>query len=413
MPPDAEARWGRPFRIAAPFTLDVLAPQVAFGSSGAAAVGFAVQDADNPTNSIGYVVWRGAGGTLSRVRQVPSAQQVLALAFDGSAVALLTGSSRAGDPCCGAAAVVRMNRGGAFTGPRILVRALSGATAGQLVPIRHGLTAVVGTERGLWAAQASRGGRFGRTHRLTSEDARPEAIAAAAGASGGAMIAWAQRDRGNPVPGTIYLASGTARSAPSRRRPVITVGAGRRIDEVALAGNTAGRGPSLAWIDSWYDRRGVYHSRVEIADLALPKQVRSFAVLGQIAAGLSFAQDPRGDQLLSWKTCTRAGACTVRAAVRRPGRSFDGPRRLGSIEAGQSPSAALSRNGEGLIAWVHQGHVLAAALAPHRTRFGGAHTVSGTNYAADLTLAFGPGRTALAVWSQGTLAPEVVGSVFG
>jgi hypothetical protein len=37
--------------------------------------------------------------------------------------------------------------------------------------------------------------------------------------------------------------------------------------------------------------------------------------------------------------------------------------------------------------------------------------VSGTYYAADLTLAFGPSGGALAAWTQGTLNTSVMGSV--
>jgi hypothetical protein len=38
--------------------------------------------------------------------------------------------------------------------------------------------------------------------------------------------------------------------------------------------------------------------------------------------------------------------------------------------------------------------------------------VSATNHAADLTLAFSPAGFAMAVWSQGTLAPDVVGALY-
>ncbi len=46
------------------------------------------------------------------------------------------------------------------------------------------------------------------------------------------------------------------------------------------------------------------------------------------------------------------------------------------------------------------------------TRFGAPHTVSATNYATDLQIAFGPARTALATWTQGTLGQAVMGAVY-
>jgi hypothetical protein len=38
--------------------------------------------------------------------------------------------------------------------------------------------------------------------------------------------------------------------------------------------------------------------------------------------------------------------------------------------------------------------------------------VSATKFATDLAVAFGPGRTALASWVQGTLGQAVMGSVY-
>ena len=45
-------------------------------------------------------------------------------------------------------------------------------------------------------------------------------------------------------------------------------------------------------------------------------------------------------------------------------------------------------------------------------RLGDARVVSSTSFAANLALAFGGSGTALAAWTQGTLAPDVVGAVF-
>jgi hypothetical protein len=39
-------------------------------------------------------------------------------------------------------------------------------------------------------------------------------------------------------------------------------------------------------------------------------------------------------------------------------------------------------------------------------------TLSSTTFALDLTVGFGPGRQALAAWTQGTLNPSVVGAAY-
>jgi hypothetical protein len=295
---------------------------------------------------------------------------------------------------------------------------LAGDTEGALLSVSGKLVAAVGTERGVWAAQSSRGGRFGRTRRLSSAGARPESLSAG-GISGGAVIAWTQRDQGNSVPRAIWLSSGTAHRGPSGRRVVEGAPSSHRIDEVAVVGGTGslgkhvrGVGPTLAWVESWYDTRGAYHSQTEEADVANATAVGAFPVAGQIASGLSLVADGRGDQVLAWKTCTRGGVCSVWASVRRRGGGFSGERRLGSIQASESPSAALSGKGQGLVGWIEHGHVLAAELRASARRFSAAHTVSNTHFAYDLTLQFGPSGSALAAWSQGTLAPEVVGATF-
>lgn len=221
--PGALAGWGRPFRISQPFSLDVLPAQVALSPAGAAAVGVTVTDADAAANSTAYAVMRDSSGAVGTVKPVPSAQQVLGLAFAAGGVELLTGSSDPGDACCGSVGVVRMSTGGGFSGGRSLVGGLAGATQGQLIPVSGRLVAAIATERGVWVTQSSRAARFGRVHRLTSPEARPETFSAAPLAAGSAIVAWAQRDKGNSDPRTIYVAVGTARSAPVKRRSTVTV----------------------------------------------------------------------------------------------------------------------------------------------------------------------------------------------
>ena len=83
-----------------------------------------------------------------------------------------------------------------------------------------------------------------------------------------------------------------------------------------------------------------------------------------------------------------------------------------AIDASEVPAAALSIHGNGLVGWVSRGHVLAASLRARSTSFAKPQTVSGTRFASDVVLGFGPNGRAVAAWSQGTLAPEVVGAVY-
>ncbi len=132
---------------------------------------------------------------------------------------------------------------------------------------------------------------------------------------------------------------------------------------------------------------------------------------GTVASGLTLAGDSGGDMLLAWKTCTFSGACAVHGR---------GPHGGARIRLGRAASTRwtppslqwprLAPSGNGLLGWIHSGHVVAAAL-----RHGGLQrntVVSHTNFAADLAIGFGRRGTALAAWSQGTLSPEVVGAAY-
>ena len=72
----------------------------------------------------------------------------------------------------------------------------------------------------------------------------------------------------------------------------------------------------------------------------------------------------------------------------------------------------MAPNGDTLVGWIVSGQVYAAERRPGGGRLGTARTVSSTSFASNLALAFGPSRTALAAWTQGTFAPDVVGAVF-
>jgi hypothetical protein len=340
----------------------------------------------------------------------PGAEQVLSLAWRGRTLELLTGDSPAGQSCCSTAGVVPMTAGGRFGRPRTLVGGLGGATVGKLVVLGRRMLAAIGTERGVWVAQSDGSGRWGQTRRLAGPGAAPEALDATVLQARGAAVAWVGGKSSQVGPRSLVVASGSVTHAPRRARTVITVAPDHGIDELAIAPGPGGA--TAAWIESWYDRRGGYHSEVIAADLAHPRRSTSFAVSGTTASGLALAGDQNGDQVAAWTACTWNDACSVQAAARSAGRPFQRPARLGSIDPFQPAAAAVSSAGHGLLAWIDQGHVLARALRPRATRFSPPVVVSPTNYAANLALTFGPAGAAVAAWSQGTLAPDVVGAMY-
>ena len=116
--------------------------------------------------------------------------------------------------------------------------------------------------------------------------------------------------------------------------------------------------------------------------------------------------------MLAWRSCVSSGSCALRATVRPAGGAFSASQSLGTIDPGQAPAVAVSSQGDALLGWISSGHVLAAERRPSGRRLGTVRTVSSTSFASGLALAFGGAHTALAAWTQGTLAPDVVGAVF-
>ncbi len=395
------AGWSRPFRFAGPVSLDVLPAEIGFSPGGEAAVAFGVQDEDNPSSSRAFATLRSPRGGLGGTRPVPGAREVLDLAFDGQTLELLTGASQSASSCCGSVQVTRL------TGrPRTLVRQLTGATTGRLLTLPgRRLLAVIATAEGVWVAQSSAGDGFAPPHRLTASGSVPQTLAATTLQRGASLVGWTQ---GNAR--SIFVASGSEHQAPHGARAPVTVAAGRRIDELGIA--PAGSRATAAWIESWYDGRGAYHSQAVVADLGSRPRARAFPIAGELASGLSFAGDARGDQVLAWKACDRLGSCTARAVTRAAGRRFGQVATLGAIDASQEPSAAIGPRGDALVGWVDDGRVLAAGHRVRAARFGAPRAVSATNRAADLTIAFGPAGNAVAAWTQGTLAPSVVGAIY-
>jgi hypothetical protein len=406
----AAAGWGRPFRIAGPAKLDVIPAQIAFSGGGTAALGYGVQDEDNSASSNAFAVQRSARGRISAARQIRGAQEVLALAYDGPTLELLIGTSPKTDPCCSTVSVVRSAKGG-FGSPQRLLGGLAGATVGRRVALPSGVLAAFATEHGVWVAQCSGAKRFGPTHRLTAPSALPESLDATSLPGGNSLVIWTARpNRAAAGPTRIFAARGTPNAAPRGAATVAGVPSGHRIDEIAVAPGAAA--PTVAWIDSWFDSAGVYHSQVVASDLRRAQRRAVLSGPDALAAGLSLAGDSSGDEAVAWNECTVDGGCAVRAVLRPAGKAFSATAVLPAIDASQAPALAVSSRAGTVLAWVQQGHVLAVQAARGATRFGPAQLVSATNYAADLTVAFGAGRQALAAWTQGTLNQSLMGAVF-
>jgi hypothetical protein len=415
--PAAQAGWGPRFQLAAPGGLDTIPAQVAFSAAGAAAASFGVTDLDNPAVSNAFVTLRSPGGAVGTPLHVPGAQQILSLTFDGSSVELLTGTSPAGLACCSAAQAVQLTNRGRFMRARTLVSGLVGDSLGQLVTLAGGrMVAAIASGNGVWAAQSVNGNRFAAAHRLTAAQGPPESLAATSLGSDKSVLAWTAAPAPRALAQSIFIATDTKLSGPRRARVALTVPAGHRIDQLGLAANSSI--PTVAWIESWFDRRGGYHSEARVADLTTRPLVRTLSRADQVVSGLAFAADAVGDQAVAWKVCPTLGSCTLQAALRRPGASFAAPASLGPIDPSQTPALAVGPSGQVLLGWVRLGHPVVAVSPPvpaasHRSaRLGAPRVLSATLYAADLTLAFGPAREAIAVWTQGTLAPSVVGDAY-
>jgi hypothetical protein len=411
--PAAQAGWGRPFQFAAPGSLDYLPPQLAFSAAGSAAAAFGVEDVDTPGVSQAYLTSRSPSGVVGRPRTISGAQQILAQAFDGAALQLLTGTSPQGQTCCSTAQAIQLSARGHLGGPRTLVRGLTGATLGRLLTLADGqMLAAVATERGVWVVQSVRANRFGVQHLLTGARQSPESMSAAWLGGESTIVAWTAVTGSAEASGprSIYVATGTGKSPPRRVRTVLTIASGHRIDELAVA--RRGASATLAWIESWYDSSGNYHSQVRAADIAAKPLIRAISPADRLASGLTLAADAAGDQGLSWESCTAGAGCTVGATLRGANATFGAGSSLGAIDAAQTPALAIGSNGRVLVGWVRGGQPVAAIGSVSRRRFGGPTVLSASTFALDLTVGFGPGREALAAWNQGTLSPSVIGASY-
>jgi hypothetical protein len=413
LPAVAQARWSAPFEFAKPGTLDVVAPVLAVSGSGAAAAGFGLSDVDTPGVSQAYVTLRGAHGAPGDPIAVPGAQQVLDAAYDGGSLELLTGTAPSDQTCCSSAQAVQVS-GGRAARARTLVGGLTGATQGRLVTLKNGsMLAAVATERGVWVAQSAKANRFGAQHLLTRGGQMPETLSAAWLGAENTIVAWTTANgiAGVAAPRSITYATGSRTRAPHSVKTAVTVRAGHRVDELGVAARHGG-GATAAWIESWFDAKGGYHSRVRAMDIAPHAAVRDLSPANRLASGLSFAGDVGGDQAMAWESCTAQGACQTQVAGRSAKGQYGSPRTLGAIDASQEPALAVGSQGQVVVGWVRGGKPVAATAAGPARPFGAPVTLSSTTFALDLTVGFGSGRQALAAWTQGTLNPSVVGAAY-
>jgi hypothetical protein len=371
-------------------------------------VAFGLYNIDFADRSVGLVSIRSANGKLSRPRRVPHAQEVLAASYDGNALQLLTAAGGPGLSCCTFARALTLTAG-RWGHQHTLLTDVNGDALGSLVALpKSHMLAAMASGAGTWVAQAPAIGRFGGgAHRLTSSSVSPQTVAAAALPNGRSAVAWTETSASLAnVPATgIVLATGSAKHPPRSGRPVLNVPAGHAVDELALAGATAG--PTAAWTESWFDRFGTYRGEVAVADLSGRVRARTFVVPGELASGVTLAADAKGDQVLAWKTCDPAGGCSVHAVSRVAHHRFGTPQRLGGIDVGEDPAAAVAPDGEAVVAWVAGGHVLAANRRSAGGRFGSAVRLSNAPNASSVAVAFGPDGQALAAWTQGIARPSV------
>jgi hypothetical protein len=164
----------------------------------------------------------------------------------------------------------------------------------------------------------------------------------------------------------------------------------------------------VAWVESWFDGRGGFHSRVETARAVRGAHGAAVSPSGQLASQLSLAAGPSGRQVVAWEGCDSVGACVTAAAARRRSTTpFGRAQRLGRADGGDATTAAVSPTGLALVGWINTGNMVVAARRARTDRFTGGHVISDAGLDADPALAFGPFGVALAAWTQGTLAPSV------
>ena len=406
----AAGGFSSPFTISQPVANDLIGVQLAFASGNEVAAAFGIDNEDSSETSTGLLSLQPAGGRFGAPRTIADAQQVLALAYGAGQLELLTGNSPAGDPCCSAvlAAPVR----GTHVGNRhTLLDGLSGTTDAVLLGVQNRLVAALATEHGVWAAQTDSQGHWGPTHSLNIHRSWPQQLAATTLADDRTIVVWtALASQFAPGPTSIYLAAGNPGGAPSHAHVTLAVPAGHTIDELQVAAHNDN--PTVAWIESWYDATGAFHSQAYAEDLSGARREQALSSPSQLASGLALASGATGAEAVAFRTCATDGTCVLHAALRRT-RDFGPFSTLGPIDPTQTPLVAVGSTGGAAIGWINAGSPVAATAAPGAASFGPSVTVSGTAYASNLALAFNQsGSGGLIAWTQGTFNQSIVGARF-
>lgn len=423
----ASASWSRPAELSAPTSLSVLDTQVASSPAGAAAASFNEVNLDAQQNASAFVALASPHGAFGAANAVPGVQEILAIAYAGSTLELLTASGSHGQPCCADVQVIRRGAGSGFGRPQTLVTDAGGGTSGQLVPLSNGrMLAVIAAPQRLWASEARGAGRFGPVRGLTPDGSAPAALAVTGTVGGGSAIVWTQ-GAGQDM----FGASAGPGATPSRRHTLLAVPAGHAIDDLQVVSGPAGL--TVGWTEDYNDASGAYHSQAMASDLVSVRrrlQPRALSAPSDIASELALGADGNGDEVATWEVCSPPSlACAVQTTVRHdevvaskvkkkkkkaklpPARWFGPVSRLGAIDPGQSPELTTASDRESLLGWITGGDVVIAEMPPGGTGFGKARRHLSGGLAGDLALAFGPSGAAVATWTQGTYAPDVFASV--
>jgi hypothetical protein len=397
----AAGGFGRPFTIERPVANDLIPAQLAFAPGNAVAAAFGIQNEDNNADSSGELALARPGGGFGSPRAISNAQQVLALAYRGTQLEILTGNSPSGQECCSAVLASPVT-GGRVGARQTIVSGQIGAAVAQLVPVGKRLLAAVASEHGVWVSQTNDKGHFGAVRSLNVKHGWPQLLAATALTGNKTIVVWtALTSQFASGPSGIYLAAGGGTGLPSHPHITLSVPSGHEIDELQLIGR--GSAPTVAWIESWYDAAGHFHSQAYAEDLAGTRSEQTLSSPPALASGLSLAAGADGTEAATFRTCTTAGACEVHAVVRRPGHRFGGASAIGPTDAAQTPVVAVGAKGAVVASWVANGSVVAATAAPGAGRLGPPVTVSGTMFASNLALGFAPsGTLGLLAWTQGT-----------
>jgi len=404
----ASAGWKPPVEIAAPSSIEVVGSEVASSQAGAAAVSFNEVNEDAQGTAAAFLSLASPHATFGAAQRLGAgAQEVLALAYSGTTLELLTARNTPGQPCCTTVDVTRRGPGGAFSGPQQLVSNVGGGTTGRLVPLADGrLLAVIGAPQGLWVAEARGTGWFARARALTPTGVSPVALGVTGTPDGGSTAVWTEGSGES-----VFIASGAPGAPPSRPHTLLTVAPGHTIDDLQLVPRTGGL--TVAWTESWTDALGQYHAHAMAADLlgsAQPIRPRALSAPANVASFLSLAADGHGDQVAAWNVCS-SDLCALQSSIRKAGGAwFGAPSRLGRIDAVAGPLVTMAPDRSSLIAWIRGGQVVLAGLPRGALHFRAPRPLSGA-LAADLALGFGPSGVAVATWTQGTYSPDVFASL--